>query len=90
MGVQLVGIGAFGAKMAARDGRSRIALDGDELSMLVIDHLPAAHAAVRTHGSREFRVLVLGKELPGAFAHRLNACAIGAGPELAHERPAFE
>ena len=42
---------AFGTQAAVRDGRSRIAFDIDDLLVLDIDELAAAHRAVRANGS---------------------------------------
>ncbi len=76
--MQLEGVGALRTEVAARDRRPRIALDRDQLAVLVKDHLSATDAAVRTDGAREFCVLILGKQRASTVAHRFDTGTIAA------------
>jgi hypothetical protein len=46
MSVQFESVGAFRTETAPRNGRARVALDRNQLSILVINKLPTAHSAV--------------------------------------------
>src|SRR5438045_1446031 len=84
---ELERVGAFGAEMAARDRRLRIAFDADDFAVAVIDELATADAAIRTDRSRHARPVVLRPEIVCAFAHRLNAGAVRMLLQLTDERP---
>ena len=45
MSVQFESVGAFRTETAPRNGRARVALDRNPLSILVINKLPTAHSA---------------------------------------------
>src|SRR6266851_5150466 len=90
MGVKLVSVRALGTEMSARNGRLRIAFDGNKFPALVIYELSAAHATIRTDGTSNFSAVMFGTQIPCVFAHHLSASAVGPSPELADERPARE
>jgi hypothetical protein len=76
--------------MPTRNWRLRIALDRDQLAVLVVDKLPAAHATIRTNRPRYIGAVVLGKELASTLAHGFRTGAVGTCLELPDDRPAGE
>src|SRR5579871_270905 len=88
--MQFEGVGALRAKMPARDRRLRIALDRNQLSVLVIGQLPAPDAAIRTNGTRHFRVGNFGPKLASALAHGFRARTTCSCLNLPDHRPSGE
>jgi len=76
--------------MTSRDWRFRIALNCDELPLLVIDELPAADSAVGADRTSDVGPLDFGLKCAGAFRHRLGASSISARAQLLKQRPAGE
>src|SRR5438477_351651 len=79
---------AFGTQTPTRDGRFRIAFDGNQFSIFVINQLSAADAAVRTNGTRNLSPVVLGTQIPRLLGHGFRASAVGSGLNLPDEWPA--
>ena len=82
MGVQFESVSALGAETPAGNGRLGITFYGDQLSILVIDHLPAADPAIRTDRWRRSRAIVPRSQVLGALGETLGAGAVGASSDL--------
>ena len=82
MGMQLISGRTFRAQSSTRNRRFRIALNRDQLSILVIDHLPAADPAIRTDRWRRSRAIVPRSQVFGALGETLGAGAVGASSDL--------
>ena len=67
MGVQFESVSALGAETPAGNGRLGITFYGDQLSILVIDKLPATNSTIGTNGRRDLRGVVLGTQVARAL-----------------------
>jgi hypothetical protein len=77
--------------MYARNERSRIALNSYQLALFVEHQLPTTHAAIWADRAAYLRVLDLGGELLGLFAHHLLTGAFpGSGADLLEHGPFSE
>src|SRR5438552_795765 len=64
------------AKIPLADGRLRIALDGNQFSVLVINQLPAPDSAVGTNRARDLRIINPGMHRTRLVRHRLKTGAV--------------
>src|SRR5947209_18279996 len=79
MGVQFESVSALGAETPAGNGRLGITFYGDQLSILVIDKLPATNSTIGTNGRRDLCAIVLGTQIAGAFRHGFRSSSLDAG-----------
>src|SRR5439155_19641720 len=84
---QLVGCGAFRAKISLTDRRFRIALDRNQFSIFVIDELAAPDSAIRANRSRHLRAIDPRMHRPRFIRHRFQPGSIFASPNLVNQRP---
>src|SRR5262249_55048887 len=80
---ELVAGRTFGTEMPSGDRRLRIAFDGEELALAMVNQLTTSDAAVRTDGARYLRAVVLGAQLARPLAHG----RVLLSAQLANERP---
>src|SRR5215831_16091053 len=73
--------------MSTGNRRFGIALDGNQLSILVINQLAAAYATIGTDRARDFGSLVLGPQVACALGHSLRAGAVRASSNLLDQWP---
>ena len=85
--MQLECVYTFGAKMPARAGRFGIAFDGDQLAMLVINNLSAAHATIRIDGRCSDCAVVLGAQVAHPLRHGFCASTSCSSLNLLNEGP---
>ena len=81
---------ALGAKMAARDRRSRVAFNGNQLAILVMNQLSASHRAIGTDRARHLSVMSPSAQVPCLLAHGFVAGTVGAGHDLPYEGPPLQ
>ena len=87
MGKQLVRGRAFRAKIPLANRTFRIALDRNQLSVLMVDQLSATNSAVRTNRARHAGIIGPGVHRARLLRHRFKASAILAFTELSQQRP---
>ena len=80
--MQFVGVGTFRAEMASRYGRLWIALDRNQLSILVINQLPATNGAVGANGPRHVGAIILRAQVARPLCHGFRAVPIRPGSNL--------
>src|SRR3989440_2265943 len=85
MGVQFESVSALGAETPAGNGRLGITFYGDQLSILVIDKLPATNSTIGTNGRRDLGAIVLGTQIARALRHGFRSSAIDASLNLLNE-----
>src|SRR6266540_6617581 len=84
---QLIRRRTLWTKIPLANGTLRIALDRDQVAVLVINQLTAADAAVRTNGARNFRVVRACMHRACLVGHRLEARAVLAFANLPNKWP---
>src|SRR4030095_8453233 len=87
MGKQLIGCGAFRAEIPLADRTFGIALDRNQLPILVINKLPAADAAIGTNGACGFCVVDASMHRLRFVRHRFQTGAVFAFTDLPNEWP---
>ena len=87
MGEELERCSAFGTKIPLANRRLRIAFDGDEFAMLMVDELATANAAVGANRFGDLCVVDPGVHLARLGGHRLRPRAVFPLKNLARKRP---
>jgi hypothetical protein len=76
--------------MSARDGGVGIALDRDQLIVLMKDKLAATYSAIRADRFGHLCAVMFRAQILGLRGHRFWAGSIGSGFNLLDERPLRE
>src|SRR6266568_470949 len=87
MSMQLERSRTFRTEPPARNRRSRIALDGNQLPILVVDELSTAHTTIGAYRLRGLRAVRFRMQVYTSIRHGLDAGSIRTGSNLADQWP---